>query len=128
MDNPPGAEDPRVRFAGERTLLAWVRTGLAMMAFGFVVARFGLFLQELAPIRPDTPMQSTGFSLAIGMILILLGSAVSIWAAWDHRHFLGRLNRGEPYQPPRWSLSTTVAAVLAVAGVIMAAYLVILRA
>ena len=36
--------DPRVFFAAERTLLAWVRSGLTMMAFGFVVARFGLFL------------------------------------------------------------------------------------
>ena len=43
---PP--EDPRVRFAAERTLLAWIRTGLAMMGFGFVVARFGLFLHELS--------------------------------------------------------------------------------
>jgi hypothetical protein len=40
--------DPRVRFAAERTLLAWIRTGLAMMGFGFVVARFGWFLRELA--------------------------------------------------------------------------------
>ena len=37
-------EDPRTRLAGERTLLAWVRTGLAKMGCGFVVARFGLFL------------------------------------------------------------------------------------
>ena len=41
-------EDPRVRFAAERTLLAWMRTGLALMGFGFVVARFGLFLREIA--------------------------------------------------------------------------------
>jgi len=33
--------------AAERTLLAWIRTGLALMGFGFVVARFGLFLQQL---------------------------------------------------------------------------------
>jgi len=39
--------DPRVCFAAERTLLAWVRSGLTMMAFGFVVARFGLFLALL---------------------------------------------------------------------------------
>ena len=44
-------DDPRVYFAAERTLLAWVRTGLAMMEFGFVVARFGLFLRELASER-----------------------------------------------------------------------------
>ena len=37
--------DPRVFFAAERTFLAWIRTGLALMGFGFVVARFGLFLR-----------------------------------------------------------------------------------
>ncbi|HAB15828.1 MAG TPA: hypothetical protein DCE44_05190, partial [Verrucomicrobiales bacterium] len=37
--------DPRVFFAAERTLLAWIRTGLTIMGFGFVVARFGLFLR-----------------------------------------------------------------------------------
>ncbi len=46
-------------FAAERTLLAWVRTGLAMMGFGFVVARFGLFLRELALVRGHAVEQST---------------------------------------------------------------------
>lgn len=39
--------DPRVFFAAERTLLAWNRTGLTLMAFGFVLERFGLFLHML---------------------------------------------------------------------------------
>jgi putative membrane protein len=39
--------DLRDYLAAERTLLPWIRTGLALMGFGFVVARFGLFLQEL---------------------------------------------------------------------------------
>ncbi|HET6326866.1 MAG TPA: DUF202 domain-containing protein [Planctomycetaceae bacterium] len=56
-------DDPRVYFAAERTLLAWVRTGLAMMGFGFVVARFGLFLRELASEQGGTPPQHTAVSL-----------------------------------------------------------------
>ena len=39
--------------AAERTLLAWIRTGLALMGFGFVVARFGLFLQQLQAVAED---------------------------------------------------------------------------
>ena len=44
-------EDPRVPLAAERTFLAWIRTGLALMGFGFVVARFGLFLRELTAVQ-----------------------------------------------------------------------------
>ena len=44
-------EDPRVPLAAERTFLAWIRTGLALMGFGFVVARFGLFLRELTAVK-----------------------------------------------------------------------------
>ncbi len=60
-----GTLDPRIYFAAERTLLAWVRTGLAMMGFGFVVARFGLFLRELAAVS-DKSTTSTFGAFALG--------------------------------------------------------------
>jgi putative membrane protein len=125
MDEKREPEDPRVRLAGERTLLAWVRTGLAMMGFGFVVARFGLFLREIEGVTHGPPT-STGFSLAIGTLLVLLGVAVNLFAAAEHYRFLRRLERGEPYRPGRWSLGIVIAAILAVIGIGMTAYFVFL--
>jgi putative membrane protein len=52
---PDASDDPGVRYAIERTLLAWVRTGLALMGLGFVVARFGLFIVTSAAWRPFVP-------------------------------------------------------------------------
>jgi putative membrane protein len=117
------SEDPRVRFAAERTLLAWIRTGLALMGFGFVVARFGLFLREIAAARDVTANESYGWSLWIGTGLVVLGVAVTVLAALQHRHILQRLNRGQDYVAPRWSLGLAVAVLLAILGAAMVIYL-----
>jgi putative membrane protein len=119
-----GAEDPRVRFAGERTLLAWLRTGLALMGFGFVVARFGLFLRELAALHEPSG-SSHGWSQWIGTALVLLGVAVTALAAAQHRRFLQRLDRRESYVAPRWSLGIVVSVLFVMIGLGMAAYLVL---
>jgi putative membrane protein len=67
--------------AAERTFLAWIRTGLALMGFGFVVARFGLFLHEIQAIQHDLPQQSYGFSTWFGTALVVVGVLVNISAA-----------------------------------------------
>ncbi len=121
---PTSAEqDPRVRFAAERTLLAWVRTGLALMGFGFVVARFGLFLRELALARQASSDQSTGVSQWLGVALVVLGVSVLLLASRQHHRILRRIERGEPLEPPLWSLGIVVAVLLAVVGLAMVAYL-----
>lgn len=116
------ADDPRVRLAAERTLLAWIRTGLAMMGLGFVVARFGLFLRELAGAE-EIPVPQTGMSLWTGTALLVLGVLVTLVAAVQHYRFVDRLDRGLPWRPARWSLGIIVAIVMSVVGVGLAVYL-----
>jgi putative membrane protein len=96
------------------------------MGFGFVVARFGLFLRSLALAREEAPSHSYGLSLWLGTALVVLGIVVTLAAAAQHRQIIGRLTRGEDYVPPRWSLGLIVAVVLAVLGTAMVAYLLLL--
>jgi len=111
--------------AAERTFLAWIRTGLALMGFGFVVARFGLFLREIAATTHIHPVESSGFSLWIGTALLLLGATVNVAASVRHVRLVGRLDRGERIGEPS-AIGIAVAITLAVFGLAMAAYLLLL--
>lgn len=122
-ERPAESSDPRVYFAAERTLLAWVRTGLALMGFGFIVARFGLFLRELAEVHNETPGLRTGYSLWIGVALVLLGVVVTAWAARKHYAWVKRLRGGMVSLPEPFSLVTLLAVALAVIGLLIAAVL-----
>lgn len=66
--------------AAERTVLAWIRTGLALMGFGFVVARFGLFLQELQAVQNASSAKAYGLSLWFGTALIAAGVILNLFA------------------------------------------------
>lgn len=115
-----GDEDPRVYFAAERTLLAWVRTGLTVMGLGFVVARFGLFLRLAG--RGAAGTGHTG-STMIGVGLVLLGSAAIGVAAWQHARFCrGLANQRRPrHSLAVWSI--LFAAALSAVGMLLAGYI-----
>lgn len=123
MEKQIQSGDPRVHFAAERTLLAWIRTGLAMMGFGFVVARFGLFLRELASVQGALPVHRIGMSLAIGTTLVLLGVVVNLCAAVRHWRTVRRLDRNEPLRFRPLSLGVILAGCLGLLGIVTAAYL-----
>jgi len=116
--------DPRVFFAAERTLLAWVRTGLTIMAFGFVVARFGLFLHLLALQAGQKPaVRHTDLSNAVGIALVLIGVACFVLGAFQHRSYVGSL---PPQDVPRSHSAVYpvgLSIVLAVLGIVLAVYL-----
>lgn len=96
------------------------------MGFGFIVARFGLFLREIAAAgHVALHQQSTGWSLGIGTGLIALGVTVSLVAAFEYYRFVHRSKRGLSYVPRTSLLAVVVAFILAILGIVMATYLVV---
>ncbi len=122
LSNPP---DPRIFWAKERTFLAWIRTGLALMGFGFVVARFNLFLRMMQA-RADAPSPPhTGWSMWFGTFLVLLGVLVQVLVVIDYAQFISIFRRGETPQLKPSYLGIVVALGLGLIGLVMAVYLVI---
>jgi inner membrane protein YidH len=113
--------------AAERTLLAWIRTGLALMGFGFVVARFGLFLQQFQIAQDARLVPSYGKSLWFGTALIGAGIAINLFSGWHHARLVRRMNRGQEVQFHSTGLAVATALFLALVGVAMAIYLISVR-
>jgi putative membrane protein len=113
--------------AAERTLLAWIRTGLALMGFGFVVARFGLFLQEFQAVEHVALGRSTGPSLWFGTALIVAGVLVNIFAGWHHVRLIRALDRGDASHSRPSLQPVVIAFFLALVGLAMAIYLLLVR-
>jgi putative membrane protein len=119
--------DPRVFFAAERTLLAWVRTGLTIMAFGFVVARFGLFLRLLAAQQQGAPAHAGNHDISnvVGIALVLVGTACMILGALQHRSYVSTLAPTDVPRShdPRYPIALAI--FLAALGFALVAYLAI---
>jgi len=113
--------------AAERTLLAWIRTGLALMGFGFVVARFGLFLQQLQVMQRASAALSYGLSLWFGTALIAVGVFVNVFAGWHHMRLIRGLDRGDTEHSRPSTEAVAIAFFLALVGLAMAIYLVSIR-
>jgi putative membrane protein len=120
---PQEAAPSRTRdhLANERTLLAWVRTGIAIIGLGFIVARFGLLLRELGDTNPH--LLPIGVSTAFGVAFTLCGVLVLLVSLQRYRTAGESIERNEYSWSP--SLAIILTLVLAVAGGVLAIYLII---
>ncbi len=76
-----GKHNRRVHMANERTFLAWIRTSIAIMAFGFVVEKFSLFVKQMAYyLGKEASPPPPGYSSIIGIILVGLGVVMGVLA------------------------------------------------
>jgi putative membrane protein len=120
------SSDPRVFFAAERTLLAWVRSGITVMALGFVVAKFGLFLTLLTATGADNAHahQNNDFSNVFGIALIIIGVVITLGAQYNHHIYVRTL---PPQDVPELAISwlgSLLTLSIALVGVLLAVYLV----
>lgn len=95
--------DPRVLFAAERTLMAWQRTSLALVAFGFAIERAG-WLAEILLHKANNLS-----SILIGSLFMLLGICVCLYATRQFQKVLPTLNEDEvpnAYRP-QWGVSVS---------------------
>ena len=105
----------RTRLAAERTLMAWVRTALSMIGFGFTIYKFLQVVQEqstLPVLRPQAPRN-------LGLMLVGIGTFAVIIACVQHWQYVRKLRPDQPYKP--WDLTFIVACLIGLLGFLMLA-------
>lgn len=103
--------------AAERTFLAWIRTGLALMAFGFVVARVAVLFGTVPALPAETRAGDAGASTWLGAALILAGIGTCVAAAVRNARYVRAIDRGEFRSAFGSGLGTAMVALLVAIGV-----------
>jgi putative membrane protein len=121
---PRPIDDPRVYLASERTFLAWIRTAISLMGFGFVIARFALWTREFTAADEAKALSlSPNISTWLGVGMVVVGVGVTGLAAFRHRSYIRDLEHGVTNPPLHVNTSMILAAVLALVGGLLAVHI-----
>jgi putative membrane protein len=105
------AEKPRVadHLANERTFLAWIRTSIGIMGFGFVVVKFSLFTREISvALGAARKMPQPGYSHLIGIMLVALGGLIIVLSYFRYITTQKQIDRGVYYHSDLFAKMTTI--------------------
>jgi putative membrane protein len=109
--------------ANERTLLAWIRTCIGIMAFGFVVVKFSLFIKQISIVLgKESTIHQYGFSSPIGIILVSVGAASLLLSVMRYTKTKNELNNGTYYHTS--GLIYVIAGFILITGIVLVAYLI----
>lgn len=97
--NVPRVRNRRVHMANERTFLSWIRTSIAIMAFGFVVERFAIFTKQISFLAgKEAAAPSRGYSTVFGIILVALGALMGVLAFIRYKKIESQIDE-DTYRP-----------------------------
>jgi putative membrane protein len=114
--------NPTDHLANERTFLAWIRTSIALMGFGFVIVKFALFVRQVSlALGEKAGLPPKGFSAIIGVFMVAMGAITAILAYIRYRSVEKQLN-SDSYYPSQW-LSVLVTVSIVIACVLLIIYL-----
>lgn len=109
--------------ANERTFLAWIRTSIAIMGFGFVVVKFSLFIKQLSFVLGKSMGQpGKGYSSDIGILLVAFGSVMALLAFVRYRNIQKQLSKHSYF--PSILLSVLLTVFIVIISLILIIYLV----
>jgi putative membrane protein len=86
-EKPASTANPSDHLANERTFLAWIRTSIAIMGFGFVVVKFALFIKQISLVLTtrQTVLPGKGYSTQIGVLLVAVGAFMAMYSYLRYR-------------------------------------------
>lgn len=115
------ANRARDHLANERTFLAWVRTGAAIVVFGFAIGRFSIALRQLTAFEGH-PIHRSGLSVWMGATSIVMGVLLVVAGLFRYRQTRDRLEEGK-FEPAGFILDL-VTILIVLFGLVLASYLI----